>query len=206
MFVKSLMMEKESLITVSPKDNVRKALDIIKESNLLSVPVVYEDKFFGSISKDKIYEYYFEKCPDKEHYMEDTPVEKVMKTDVPEIFPMSQVEEASNYLVTNSTPFIAVVDRDNKFQGILTHRAIFNEFTEVLGLHKGKRLSVIAYDIKGQISKLSKVISEQGGDIISFCVIDPKVKTDIKEIVIRVRADDFEGIVEKVKDAGFRIS
>lgn len=206
MFVKSLMMGKGSLITVSPKDNVRKALDIIKRENLLSVPVVYEDKFYGSISKDKIYEYYFEKCPDKECYLEDFIVEKVMKTDVPEIFPMSQVEEAANYLVTYRTPFIAVVDRDDKFLGILTHKAIFNEFTDVLGLNKGKRLSVIAYDIKGQITKLSKIISEQGGDIISFVVIDPKVKTDVKEIVIRVRANNFDTIVDKVKEAGFRVS
>lgn len=206
MFVKSLMMEKSSLITVSPKDSVSKALDIIKESNLLSVPVVYEDKFYGSISKDKIYEYYFEECPGRNCSLEDTKVEKVMKADVPEIFPMSQIEEASNFLVTNGTPFIAVVDRDNKFLGILTHKAIFNEFTDVLGFNKGKRLSIIAYDIKGQISKLSKIISEEGGDIISFVVIDPKVKTDIKEIVIRVRADNFDAIVEKVKEAGFRIS
>ena len=206
MFVKSLMMGKESIITVSPKDNIRKALDIIKKENLLSVPVVYEDKFYGSISKDKIYEYYFEECPNKESYLEDFIVEKVMKTDVPEIFPMSQVEEAANYLVTYRTPFIAVVDRDDKFLGILTHKAIFNENIDVLGLNKGKRLSVIAYDIKGQISKLSKIISENGGDIISFVVIDPKVKTDVKEIVVRVRANDFDAIVEKVKEAGFRIS
>lgn len=206
MFVKSLMMQKESLITVSPNDNVRKALDIIKKSNLLSVPVVYEDKFYGSISKDKIYEYYFEECPDRASYMEDFTVEKVMKTDVPEIFPMAQVEEAANYLVTNMTPFIAVVDRDNKFHGILTHKAIFNEFTEILGLNKGKRLSVIAYDIKGQILKLSKIISEEGGDIISFAVIDPKVKTDVKEIVVRIRSDNFDAVVEKIKEAGFRVN
>jgi len=75
-----------------------------------------------------------------------------------------------------------------------------------LGLNKGKRLSVIAYDIKGQISKLSKLISEVGGDIISFAVIDPKVKTDVKEIVVRVKADNFDAVVEKVKEAGFRLS
>jgi acetoin utilization protein AcuB len=206
MFVKSLMMGKESIITVTPKDSIRKALEIIKKENLLSVPVVYEGKFYGSVSKDKIYEFYYEECAGKECSLEDFIVEKVMKTDVPVISPMSQVEEAANFLVANRTPFIAVIDREDNFQGILTHKAIFTAFTDILGLNKGKRLSVIAYDIKGQIQKLSKIISDYGGDIISFAVIDPKIKTDVKEIVIRVRANDFDNIVEKVKEAGFRIS
>lgn len=206
MFVKTLMMVKDDLFTVSPKDNISRALDIINSNNVMSIPVVEGEKFYGSISKDRIYEYYFEECKEKDCFFSDYIVENVMKKDVPKILPMADLEEASSYLVTNRTPFVAVIDTDEKFLGILTHKAIFKEFTNVLGLNKGKKLSVIAYDIKGQISKLSKIISDNGGDILSFAVIDTRLRTDVKEIVVRIKSKDFEDIVNKVKEAGFRLS
>jgi len=90
-------------------------------------------------------------------------------------------------------------------QGIVTHHGIFHQFTELFGLNKGKRLAVIAYDIPGQISKLSKIITENKGQIISFVVVDPKSITEVKEIVIRLSTDNIDEILEKVKEAGFKI-
>ena len=90
-------------------------------------------------------------------------------------------------------------------KGIVTHHAIFHQFTELFGLNKGRRLAVIAYDIQGQISKLSKIITENKGDIISFVVIDPKSLTEVKEIVVRLETDNYEDIVAKVKAAGFKV-
>jgi len=205
MFVKNSMLPLESLITISPKESIKKALDIINENNLLSIPVAENDKFYGSISKERIYAYYYEKCLDKQCLLTDFKVENVMRTDVPTINPLEQIEKASHYLAVGSVSFIAVIDEYGKFKGIMTPGAIFHEFTELFGLNKGRRLAVIAYDIPGQISKLSKIITENNGDIISFVVVDPKSLTDVKEIVIRVRTEDFQGILEKVKQAGFKI-
>ena len=65
--------------------------------------------------------------------------------------------------------------------------------------------SVIAYDIPGQISKLSRIITENKGQIISFVVVDPKSVTEVKEIVIRLSTDNMDEILKKVKEAGFKI-
>jgi len=50
-----------------------------------------------------------------------------------------------------------------------------------------------------------KIITENKGDIISFVVIDPKSLTEVKEIIIRLKTANFDGIVSKVKDAGFKV-
>jgi len=205
MFVKNSMLPLEKLITISPKESIKKALEVIEENNLLSIPVAEDEKFYGSISKERIYAYYFEKCLDKQCLLTDFTVENVMRIDVPTIHPLEQIEKAAHFLAVESVSFIAVLDEYGKFKGIVTHNAIFHEFTELFGLNKGRRLAVIAYDIPGQISKLSKIITENNGDIISFVVVDPKSVTDVKEIVIRVRTEDFQGILEKVKQAGFKI-
>ena len=205
MFVNNLMLSKDKLITVTPKITIGKALQIMDENNFLSIPVVEDNKFYGSISKERIYTYYYEKCVDKKCLLSDFVVENVMRTDVPVINPMQEVEEAAHFLETRSVSFVAVVDNNGEFKGIVTHHAIFHQFTELFGLNKGKRLAVIAYDIQGQVSKLTKIITENKGDIISLVIVDPKSVTDVKEIVLRLDTDNFDDIVSKVKAAGFKV-
>jgi len=199
------MLLKEKLTTVTPKMMIGKALEIMEQNNFLSIPVVEGTKFYGAISKEKIYAYYYEKCIDKKCLLTDFVVENVMRTDIPVIDSMKQVEEAAHFLETRNVSFIAVEDSRGDFKGIVTHHVIFHQFTELFGVNKGRRLAVIAYDIQGQISKLTKIITENKGDIISFVVIDPKSLTEVKEIIIRLKTANFDGIVSKVKDAGFKV-
>jgi acetoin utilization protein AcuB len=205
MFVKNLILPKEKLITITPGDTIKRALELIDENNFLSIPVVEGDKFYGSISKERIYTFYFEKSVDKKCLLSDFKVENVMRTDVPTIHPLEQIEKAAHFLEVKNVAFVSVIDEYGLFKGIVTHQAIFHEFTELFGLNKGRRLAVIAYDIPGQVSKLSRIISDNGGDIISFVIVDPKSITDVKEIVLRIRTENFQEILEKVKDAGFKI-
>lgn len=205
MIVRSIMLPQNKLITVSPQDTIKTALEVIEKNNLLSVPVTFDKKFYGSISKERIYAYYFEKSPDKACLLDDFMVENVMRTDVPTIEPQENLEKAVHFLETNHISFVAVVNIYGDFEGIITHNAIFHEFTEVFGVNKGKRLSVIAFDIPGQIARLSKIIYENNGNIISCVVIDPESVTDVRETVLRINADNFDLIVQKVKEAGFNV-
>lgn len=205
MFVKNLMLPTSQLVTITPKDTIKRALEIIDENNFLSIPVAEGEKFYGSISKERIYAFYFEKSLDKECLLSDFLVKDVMRSDVPSIHPLELMEKAAHFLEVKNIAFVAVIDENDVFKGIVPHYAIFHEFTELFGLNKGRRIAVIAYDIPGQVSKLSKIIAENNGDIISFVVVDPKSVTDVKEIVIRVKTENFQGILEKVKEAGFKI-
>ena len=205
MLVKSIMLLEEKLITVTPKTSIGRALEIINENNFLSIPVVEGDKFYGTISKERIYAFYFEKCQDKQCFLSDFNVESVMLTNIPTIDLTSEVEEAVRILELRNIAFVAVVDSKGVFQGILTHHAVFEQFTRVFGVNKGHRLAVIAYDVPGQISKLSKILSENNADIISFVVVDPNSVLEVKEIVIRMDTDNIELIKQKVSSAGFKI-
>ncbi|KYH32423.1 CBS domain protein [Clostridium tepidiprofundi DSM 19306] len=205
MFVNNVILPSKKLITVSPKESVKRAFDLIEENNFLSIPVAEGDKFYGAISKERIYAFYFEKSLDKKVLLEDFLVENVMRTDVPTISPLANIEEAAHFLEVKNTAFVAVIDEYGSFKGIVTHHAVFHEFTELFGVDKGKRIAVIAYDIPGQISKLSRLITENNGNIISFVVVDPKTATEVKEIVVRLKTDNYDEIVKKIKNAGFQV-
>ncbi|MEG0132716.1 MAG: CBS domain-containing protein [Clostridium sp.] len=205
MFVSNLMLAKEKLTTVTSKVTIGEALEVMERNKFLSIPVVEGNKFCGVISKEQIYTYYYEKSIERQCLLSDFLVENVMRTDVPSLSPFEEVEEAAHFLETKSISFVPVIDKTGNMQGIVTHHGIFHQFTELFGLNKGKRLAVIAYDIPGQISKLSKIISESKGQIISFVVVDPKSMTEVKEIIIRLNTDNLDEIIENVKKAGFKI-
>jgi acetoin utilization protein AcuB len=205
MFVNNLMLLKEKLVTVTPKCTIGNALEIMEKNKFLSIPVSEGNKFIGLISKERIYAYYYEKCLDKKCLLSDFVVENLMRTDVPVINSKQQAEEAAHFLETRSVSFVAVLDDYGDFAGIVTHHAIFHEFTELFGLFKGRRLAVIVYDIQGQISRLTNIITENKGNIISLVVVDPKSLTEVKEVIIRLEDENFDNIVLKVKEAGFKI-
>lgn len=206
MIVKKILTDLNKLSTVSPGDCVSKALRTMEENNLMSIPVCEGSVFFGAVYKNDIYKKCLNESGNYEKVLEEVLVSEVVITDIPMLNSHDPIEKAIEFLEKRSLSFLPVKDDQGRFKGIVTHKAIFHEFTEVLGLNKGKRLSVFIYDIHGQISKLSKIITESGGDIISFVVLDPKVPIGVKEVVLRVNTDNFEELSRNVVNSGFNIN
>lgn len=207
MNVNNLMVPKGELITVTREDNIEVALDLIEKNDFLSVPIVEKNKFYGAISKENIFEFYYKTSKElgKVTSLSDYKVKEVMNTEIPKIHSKELVENAVNLLYINKADFVAVLDDAEEFKGILAHKAIFKEFTEVFGLNKGNRIAVTAYDIPGQISKLTRIISENKGDIISCVVEDPKSRLGVKEVALRISTDDFDSLVQKIEHSGFKL-
>ena len=207
MYVNNLMVSKEELVTVTREDSIQIALDLIEKNDFISIPIVEKTKFYGVITKELIFQYFYKVCNEKKEVISlaDFKVKEAMDTALPVLYMNDLVETAANLLYLNKAVFVAVLDESGEFKGIITHKDIFREFTSLFGLDKGHRLSVTAYDIPGQILRLTKIISENKGDIISCVVEDPKSKLAVKEIVIRIETKNFEHIVHKIESAGFKI-
>jgi len=207
MYVKNLMVPKEELVTVTKEDSLQFALDLIEKNDFLSIPIVGKNKFYGVVTKELILKYFYKLTNEKAQIisLSDYKVEEVLKSDLPVLHMNDLVEAAANLLYLNKAVFVAVLDEAGEFKGIITHKDIFREFTSLFGLDKGKRISVTAYDIPGQILKLTRIISENKGDIISCVVEDPKSKLAVKEIVLRIGTNNYDHIVRKIEAAGFKL-
>lgn len=206
MFVRALMLKKECLVLADPEESLESALKKIEDNNFLSVPVVEGKSFLGVVSKEKIFEEYFKGDFDnKQDFLKNTKVRDIYRNIIPRVSPNDLIERASRVLETFGIPFVAAVNEREEFEGIVTHYAIFHTFGEVFGLNEGHRISVTAYDVPGQLAKLADIIARSGGDIISFAVVDPKVRLDVKEIVVRVRIMELDRLMERIKDAGFKL-
>lgn len=203
--VKALLLPKNQLTVATPDESLFSALRRINEKNFLSIPVVEGNKFIGVISKEKIYQEYFEYGGDRDAYLNETKVRELVRCDIPVLKPHDEIEKAAYTLEMYGIPFVAVTNDQGMFEGIITHHAIFKEFAEIMGINSGKKITIIAHDIPGQIAKLTEIISRLGADIISFVVLDPKVKTDVKEVAVRINANNFVQVVDAIRDAGFRV-
>lgn len=204
MLVKAIMLTSDKLNVVDSKATLQEALEIMDTNNFLSIPVVDGENFKGIVEKQIIYKYYFSGEVSKDDVL-NTKVEELIRKDIPIVSEEEEVEQAVALLEEMNISFVAVVDDLNKFRGILTHRAVFKEFINVLGLSKGEKITVRSHDVPGQLSKLSKIVAEQNGDIMSFVVLDTKSVTQVKEIVMRISNGDVKTIKRKLKDAGFKI-
>jgi acetoin utilization protein AcuB len=206
MLVRALMLTKDKLVIAGPEETLESALKKIEDNNFLSIPVVEDKTFLGVISKEKIFEDYFKgdfEC--KQEFLTNTKVRDVYRNIIPRVNSNDFIERASRVIETFGIPFVAAVNERDEFEGIVTHYAIFHTFGEVFGLNEGHRIAVTAYDVPGQLAKLADIITKCGGDIISFAIIDPKVRLDVKEIVVRVRIMDLDRLIERIKDAGYKL-
>ncbi|SHK67518.1 CBS domain-containing protein [Clostridium cavendishii DSM 21758] len=205
MLVKSIMLSVDKLTTISSTISIGQAMKIMEKNRFLSIPVVDGSEFKGAISRNAIYEFYFNNGEDKKSLLEDYQVAHLLRKDIPIINAEEHLEGAVAFLEKMNISFVAVVDDFNEFKGIITHHGVFEQFTNVFGLNKGDRLAVMAFDVPGQISKLSKILTENYADIISFVVVDPKSVTDVREIVVRMRTEKLDEIEIKVREAGFKV-
>ena len=201
MIVKNFMIEKERLVSVSIKDTVERALEVIEENALLSIPVMTEDgkDLAGSITKAKIYEELYKNG------------EKVNKAEVGAVYQPRQtrverdsiLEDSSIILQNEKHAFIPVYEKE-QYVGILTHREIFRAYTKLLGVGRGERLSFFVTNMSGRLAILTTAVADLGGDILNLIVEDVEVLNTAR-IVLRVERCDIDKLIEKVKKRGFKL-
>jgi cystathionine beta-synthase len=102
-----------SLISVSPEDSVRMALEKMKQYNISQLPVIEEDKSVGSLEEGVVMGRVIE-----DNTLIDRPVKNVMQKSFPVISHTTCIEDAKNIL---SGEFAAIlVEELGKIVGIIT--------------------------------------------------------------------------------------
>lgn len=202
MLVKNIMIPQQKLSKVSIHDTVGETIKFIDSHNLLSLPVVDENKFVGVISKKYIFEEYFNVGGDKETFLQ-RKVEEFMKTKISSVKENDIIEVPVEVLANNNLQFIPVVNEKEEFVGIVTHKAIFKTVTNILGFGH-TRIVVTTHDMKGRLAKLAETISKHGANIISIAEVDLEVM-NLKELILRVDVEDTKKLISALNTNGFTV-
>jgi acetoin utilization protein AcuB len=95
-------------------------------------------------------------------------VSDVMTKKVLTVDEETPIEEAARIMADNKVGGIPVM-RDGHVVGIITETDLFKVFLEFMGAReKGVRITALLDDKPGQLAKITKAISEAGGNFIAF--------------------------------------
>ena len=91
-----------------------------------------------------------------------------MSKDVLTVTEDTPIEEAARMMVDNKIGGLPVI-RDERIVGIITETDLFKIFLELMGAREfGVRVTALIQEQPGKLAKLTKTISEAGGNFIAF--------------------------------------
>ena len=203
MFVRAIMTPADDLITIRSNQTLKEALEIILEEGFLSLPVADGETFVGYISKMYIYEKFIESGEsDFETFLLEE-VRYYAFMNMEPIHDSTYEEDAAEADFRNRVMLFPVVDRRNRFQGIVTQRSLFEVVLKVFGL-KDAKITIYSQDFVGSLVGILEIIQRHGSNITNIAKYDVGIM-GTQEISIRVEDKNPEALVERLKSKGVKV-
>ena len=162
------------VITIRPETTMQEALDLMRREHIHRLPVVDKRGILVGIVTDAD----LDKASPSEattlsfweirELISKVKVEKIMARDVITIDEDTPIEDAARIMADRSISGLPVMHND-KLVGLITETDLFKIFLELFAAREsGVRISVEVPRGPGQLTRLTKAIFDQGGDILSM--------------------------------------
>lgn len=207
MIIKDVM--RTSVITVTPETTVTEAKELMTKNNISKLPVLDHDKLVGIITKNDLLKAGPSQATTLDMYeisylLSKLTVKKAMCAKVISVSPSEVVEEAARIMVDNQIGCLPVV-KDGVLVGIVTENDLFHLFTEMFGARsKGVRAVLIVDDKPGQIVKLTKLIADVSGNIVSAVTTEME-STGKRRLTIKICGVDLNKVKEIIEECAFEV-
>ncbi|MDR2465033.1 MAG: cyclic di-AMP binding protein CbpA [Streptococcaceae bacterium] len=190
--LKTIVTKKNLLTTVTEDITLEAALHILEESGFRCVPILSEDgkKFIGNIYKMHIYKH---KSEGGDMSLSVTHLVKNQTKYVHLVDSFFHV-----FFSIKELPFIAVLDPDDNFYGILTHSALLSMLEQSWNIDQGKYvLTVASRGIQGDLALMTKIISKFVS-ITSCITLDVGKDEYIRRTIFTLPQETTEEMLEKL--------
>lgn len=208
MLVKSLVLKKDKLTTVKETVTLEEALKVLEDSGYRCVPILDES---GQIFRGNIYKMHIYRHKSRGGDMS-LPVTTLMKNATKTISVDSPFFKV--FFNIKDLPYIAVLDENNLFYGILTHSRLLSMLSDAWNLDISSYvLTVSSSGDRGDLEKMSKIFAKyvsvaacmtldaKSNEIVRRTLFTLPSGTDIntlKEIIKRLEKKSF--IVSEIDD------
>jgi acetoin utilization protein AcuB len=160
-------------ITIGPEMSIHDAVALFKKERIRRAPVIKSGKLVGIVSEKDL----LNASPspattlsvwEMNYLLSKLTVSEVMSKDVITVTEDTPIEEAARIMADNKIGGLPVV-KGSRVVGIITETNLFKLFIELMGAReKGVRVTVLIEDQPGMLAKLTKAITEAGGNFIAF--------------------------------------
>ncbi|MBD5429837.1 cyclic di-AMP binding protein CbpA [Lactobacillus sp.] len=204
MLIKSLVRKKEYLTTVNEKATLEEALKILEDSGFRCVPILDDTgkMFRGNIYKMHIYRH---KSQGGDMSL---PVTYLLKNATKTIKVNSPFYRV--FFNIRDLPYIAVLDEENHFYGILTHSRLLDMLSNAWNMDSGSYvLTVLSDNERGNLVKIAKIISKYA-NIAGCLTLDVRsgelVRRTLFTLPSGISRDTMETIVDRLEKRGYVVA
>jgi len=160
-------------ITIAPDLPINEALALFKKERIRRAPIIKGGKMVGIVSEKDL----LNASPspattlsvwEMNYLLSKLTVSEVMTKDVITVTEDTPIEEAARIMADNKIGGLPVV-KGTRVVGIITETDLFKLFLELMGAReKGVRVTALIEDTPGTLAKITKAITEAGGNFIAF--------------------------------------
>ncbi len=204
MLIKSLVIKKDYLTTVSEKATLEQALKVLEDSGFRCVPILDDS---GTIFRGNIYKMHIYRHKSQGGDMS-LPVTYLLKNATKTIKVNSPFFKV--FFNIKDLPYIAVLDEDSRFYGILTHSRLLDMMSSAWNIKSGSYvLNVLSDNSRGNLVKMSKIISRYAS-IAGCLTLDigtgEYVRRTLFTLPEGVSRKTMEAIVNRLERKGYVVS
>ncbi|WP_373792199.1 cyclic di-AMP binding protein CbpA, partial [Jeotgalibaca porci] len=192
MLIRSLAIPKRDLTVVKESATLQEAIDILEESGYRCVPILDETGtlFRGNIYKMHIYRH---KANGGDMSL---PVTHLLKNATKFISIDSSFFKI--FFTIKELPYIAVLNKDNTFFGILTHSSLLNMLAQSWSVDAGSYvLTIVVPSRKGDLFQITKIINKTTS-IANVITLDVSRDDVLRRVLITLPTDTTKVELETV--------
>ena len=192
MLIESVCIPKRQLTTVNESCTLEDAITILEKSGFRCIPVLDESGriFRGNIYKMHIYRH---KANGGDMTL---PVTYLLKNATKFIYVNSSFFKV--FFTIKELPYIAVLDENNQFYGILTHSSLLNMLSQSWSVEQGSYvLTIASTGQQGDLAVISKIIAKYSS-IASCITLDIGKDEFIRRTMITLPANTSKELCDKI--------
>ncbi|QNQ81793.1 cyclic di-AMP binding protein CbpA [Lactobacillus sp. PV012] len=203
MLIKSLVRKRAYLTTVNEKATLQEALEILEDSGFRCVPILDDS---GKIFRGNIYKMHIYRHKSQGGDMS-LPVTYLLKNATKTIKVDSPFYRV--FFNIRDLPYIAVLDQENRFYGILTHSRLLDMLSDAWNMKTGSYvLTVLSDNNRGNLAKMSKIISKYS-TIAGCLTLDVRngelIRRTLFTLPSGVSETTMKNIVQKLEKKGYPV-
>lgn len=197
-------MEAHKVYTIEPSASLKDLLDKLETSGYQFLPVVADNIFYGIAGYADVHKAYFESGTDKTKFLAETKVESIAINRQATIHEEGNIEEILKGI--DRVPFLAVLDAENKFNGIVTKSTLNGMLRDALGMHKpGIRLTVSMPEMQGYLEKFAALVKNYS-NIFGLLVLDDNTNFGYRRVSFKVAPEtNIDAMTDDLKNIGVRV-
>ncbi len=195
------------VVTITPADSMKRAMDLIKKHQIHQLPVMKGDKLVGMLTDGDLKRASASDATTLDVHELIYLLDKIKVSDImshPAITVPQEytIEEAAEVLQKNKIAALPVVDGKGDLAGIITQHDLFSALVSLTGLQdRGLHIAIMLEDRPGSIMEVANLVRQIGGKMASIMTSYKRCPEGYRRVYFRVYKIDREktdGLLEQI--------